>query len=82
MSFIEEKRHQPDTCHGDDGTPVYRFRYRRSPMTQIGLMADDVERTKPEAVATRAWFKMVDYGPCDTEGARHGAHLIGESRSN
>jgi hypothetical protein len=45
----------------DDGTPVYRFRYRGSPVTQIGLMADDVEKTAPEAVAMWGGFKVVDY---------------------
>jgi hypothetical protein len=45
----------------DDGTPVYGFRYRGSPMMQIGLMADDVEKRVPEAVATWGGFKVVDY---------------------
>lgn len=45
-----------------DGTPVYRFRYKGSSMTVIGLMADDVEKHTPEAVVMHSsGFKMVDY---------------------
>jgi hypothetical protein len=45
-----------------DGTPVYRFRYRGMPQTQIGLMADDVERRVPDAVVVSSdGFKRVDY---------------------
>lgn len=46
-----------------DGTPVYRFRYIRDgdgPM-QIGLMAQDVERTTPEAVQEIEGVKFVNY---------------------
>jgi hypothetical protein len=45
----------------DDDTPVYRFRYKGSPTMHIGLVAQDVEQTMPEAVATFNGFKMVDY---------------------
>jgi hypothetical protein len=53
---------------------VYRFRYRGSPVTQIGLMADDVERTAPESVAVWGGFKVVDY-ELATRGARGKAEL-------
>jgi hypothetical protein len=33
-----------------DGTNVYRYRYRGSPRTEIGLIAQEVEQTTPEAV--------------------------------
>lgn len=45
----------------DDGTPIYRFRYRGDPRTQIGLMADDVEEKHPEAVSGESPFRMVNY---------------------
>lgn len=46
----------------DNDLPVYRFRYRDGGPVQIGLMADDVERVHPEAVAMGAdGFKRVDY---------------------
>lgn len=44
-----------------DGTPVYRFRYIGQPAFQIGLMAQDVEKTTPEAVGMIGQFKAVDY---------------------
>jgi Chaperone of endosialidase len=56
-----------------DGTPVYRFRYIGSPVTHTGLMADDVEKTTPEAVVTVGGFKMVDY-----DAATHRAREIAE----
>lgn len=44
-----------------DGTPVYRFRYVNDNTMRIGLMADDVEKYAPEAVAEVEGFKTVDY---------------------
>lgn len=44
-----------------DGTPVYSFRYKGDPRTQIGLMAQDVEKYAPEAVIEINGFKAVDY---------------------
>jgi hypothetical protein len=48
----------------DDGMPIYRFKYKGddSDRTYIGLMADEVEKRKPEAVAeSKDGYKMVDY---------------------
>jgi hypothetical protein len=49
-----------------DGTPVYSYRYFDEPenVSRIGLMAQDVEKRRPDAVK-EAWpggAKMVDYG--------------------
>jgi hypothetical protein len=44
-----------------DGTPVYRYRYIGQPAFQIGLMAQDVEKTTPEAVGQIGQYKAVDY---------------------
>lgn len=53
-----------------DGTPVFSYRYIGDPRKHIGLMAQDVERRRPEAVATHpSGFKMVDYGKA-TERSR------------
>lgn len=47
----------------EDGLGIYSFRYKGSPRTQIGLMAQDVKRKKPQAVRRRADGLMaVDYG--------------------
>jgi hypothetical protein len=49
-----------------DGTPVYSYRYFDDPkhVTRVGLMAQDVEKQRPDAVH-ELWpggAKMVDYG--------------------
>jgi hypothetical protein len=35
----------------NDGTPIYRFRYKGSPQWHVGPMAQDVERRNPDAVS-------------------------------
>lgn len=44
-----------------DGLGVYKYRYKGDDRTQIGLMAQEVERRYPEAVGEVAGFKTVDY---------------------
>jgi len=44
-----------------DGTPVYRYRYIGHPAFLIGVMAQDIEKTTPEAVHEVNGFKAVDY---------------------
>jgi hypothetical protein len=44
-----------------DGTPVYGFRYKGAPAYHIGLMAQDVEKSAPEAVIEINGYKAVDY---------------------
>ncbi len=44
-----------------DGTPVYRYRYKGAPAFHIGLLAQDVERTTPEAVIEMNGYRAVDY---------------------
>lgn len=47
-----------------DGTPVFSYSYKRDPAkrTHIGVMAQDVQRRRPEAVVTLSdGTKMVDY---------------------
>ena len=57
-----------------DGTPVYGYRYKGAPAYHIGLMAQDVEKTTPEAVIEINGYKAVDYCAA-TEASRriHGA---------
>ena len=45
-----------------DRTPVYSYRYKGDDTPRIGLMAQDVEKDTPEAVADLGGFKGVDYG--------------------
>lgn len=43
------------------GLPLYRYRYINSPEWHIGLMAQDVEQVKPEAVVEIGGIKHVNY---------------------
>lgn len=46
----------------DNGLNVYQYRYVFGGPTQIGVMADEVEKVSPNAVATHSsGYKMVDY---------------------
>jgi hypothetical protein len=46
----------------NDGTAIYAYRYKGSPVTHFGVLAQEVEKTHPHAVVTRAdGFKAVDY---------------------
>ncbi|MCA6108090.1 phage tail tip lysozyme [Bradyrhizobium cenepequi] len=44
-----------------DGQPIYTYRYKGSPFTQMGLMAQDVEQSHPEAVGNVGGIKTVNY---------------------
>ena len=44
-----------------DGQTIYSYRYKGSPHTQIGLMAQEVEKKHPDAVGESGGFKTVDY---------------------
>lgn len=45
----------------EGGVPLYEFRYKAGGPLQIGVMAQDVERTMPAAVAEFGGIKHVDY---------------------
>jgi Chaperone of endosialidase len=46
----------------NNGFTIYSFRYKHDPSrTQIGLMAQDVEKTRPDAVVGILGTKFVDY---------------------
>lgn len=64
----------------NDGQPVYSYRYAGSPTTEIGLMAQDVEKTNPAAVGERSGFKTVDYRAA-TEKARHIGGMLDMARA-
>lgn len=49
--------------YADNGLPIYLYRYKGSPVFELGFMAQDVERVRPDAVSMHpSGFKMVDYG--------------------
>lgn len=51
-----------------DGQPIYRYRMKGSPRTEIGMIAQEVEQSHPEAVSDINGFKAVDYDAA-TRGA-------------
>jgi hypothetical protein len=54
----------------DDGQPIYRYNYKGDKNTQIGLLAQDVEKHHPEAVGLAGGYKTVNYKKA-TEDAIH-----------
>jgi Chaperone of endosialidase len=54
----------------NDGQPIYRYNFKGDPRTQIGLMAQEVEKDHPEAVDEDRGYKSVDYKKA-TEDAIH-----------
>ena len=54
-----------------DGTPIYRFRYSEDPAgtVHIGVMAQDIEYTHPDAVTEIGGVKMVNYGSATDDSA-------------
>ena len=55
----------------NDGQNIYRFRYKSGGPIQMGLMAQEVQKKKPEAVAEVEGVKMVDYGKALSTCVRH-----------
>lgn len=45
----------------DEGLGVYTYRYKGSPVTQMGVMAQEVEQVHPEAVGNIGGIKTVRY---------------------
>lgn len=56
----------------DDGQPIYRYNYKGDHRTQIGLLAQDVERSHPDAVGESHGYKTVDYEKATDDAARSG----------
>jgi hypothetical protein len=72
LSDERVKHHKEKIGELFDGQPVYRYDFGDG-RTQIGLMAQQVEKHHPEAVAEHRGLKMVDYERA-TEDAAHKAH--------
>lgn len=56
----------------NDGQPIYKYNYKGEPRTQIGLLAQDVEKHHPDAVGQSQGYKTVDYDKA-TENSEGGA---------
>lgn len=60
-----------------DGQPIYSFRYKGQPQTQMGLMAQEVEKEHPEAVGLAGGLKTVNYDLATRDAARAGSEMEG-----
>jgi hypothetical protein len=65
----------------NDGQPIYRYNYKGDPRTQIGLMAQDVEKHHPEAVGLAGGYKTVDYKKATDDAVHSRRHFSGEEGS-
>lgn len=45
----------------DEGLPIYTYKYKGDGTTQMGVMAQELEKEKPGAVKTVGGIRMVDY---------------------
>ena len=53
-----------------DGQTIYSYNYKGDPRTQIGLMAQEVEKKHPDAVGLAGGYKTVDYAKATADAAR------------
>lgn len=68
---IKDNIHKVGNLH--DGQNIYSFRYKGRPETHVGLLAQEVERRDPGAVAEIGGIKHVDYKRALGPAARVGA---------
>lgn len=61
-----------------DKQPIYSFNYKGDPKTQMGLIAQEVERKHPEAVGLAGGLKTVDYDRATRNAARRGEVIDAE----
>ena len=63
LSDPKAKTDKKKIAETEDGMNIYSFKYKGSPKTEIGLMATDVKKRKPDAVKkSPSGLMMVDYG--------------------
>jgi len=60
-----------------DGQPIYRYNYKGDNRTQIGLMAQDVEKRNPDAVGRSQGYKTLDYEKATDKAAERGHFYSG-----
>ena len=78
-SFFSDERLKHDIKKigkTNDGQPIYSFKYNGDDRTQIGLLAQEVEKKHPDAVGLSGGYKTVDYAKA-TAGARHARAMGG-----
>jgi hypothetical protein len=63
LSDVRAKENVKPVGKLDDGQKVYAYNYKGDPTPEIGLLAQEVEKVRPDAVATGPdGYKRVDYG--------------------
>jgi len=61
-----------------DGQTIWKYNYAGDPRTQIGLIAQEVEQSHPEAVGTRPdGMRTVDYDAALPDGRADGGSVFG-----
>jgi hypothetical protein len=73
IPFFSDRRLKDDVKEigkTHDGMPIYSFKYKGDDATQIGLMAQDVEKKHPNAVGVAGGYKTVDYAKATEDAAR------------
>lgn len=73
IPFFSDRRLKDDVKEigkTNDGMPIYSFKYKGDDATQIGLMAQDVEKKRPDAVGLAGGYKTVDYAKATEDSAR------------
>jgi hypothetical protein len=79
MAFLSDRRLKDDIekiGKTFDGQDIVRYRYKGEPATQIGLIAQDVEKHHPDAVGLAGGYRTVDYRKA-TEDAADRGHFAG-----
>ena len=60
-----------------DGQNIYSYNFKGSPQTEIGLLAQEVEKKHPEAVGLAAGYKTVRYDKATDDAADRGKFGLG-----
>ncbi len=82
LMMMSDKRAKTDiekVGETNDGQPIYRFRYKGDPhgTVHMGLMAQEVEKSHPEAVHEAGGLKMVDYDAATKDSYAFGGGVRG-----
>jgi hypothetical protein len=62
-----------------DGQTIYSYNFKGEPQTEIGLIAQEVEKKHPEAVGLAGGYKTVHYGKATDDAADRGHFAYGGS---
>ncbi len=63
----------------DDGQTIYRYNFKGDPKTQIGLIAQEVEKRNPDAVGEIGGIKMVNYKDATEDAANSMGGVVAPS---